>query len=46
MSKRALKKHLLDLDNAALQEQIIELYDRIPAVKTYYDFVFNPKDHP
>ncbi|MFC4691558.1 DUF6155 family protein [Dokdonia genika] len=44
MSKRALKKHLLDLDNAALQEQIMELYDRIPAVKTYYDFVFNPKE--
>lgn len=44
MSKRDLKKYLTDLDNKQLEEQIIELYDKFPAVKTYYDFVFNPKE--
>ncbi len=44
MSKRALKKQISTLSNAELQEQIIELYERIPEVKTYYDFVFNPKE--
>lgn len=44
MSKRALKKYLDELDEEALKEQVIDLYDRIPQVKTFYDFVFNPKE--
>ena len=44
MSKRALKKYLSELDKTSLQEQIVELYERVPEVKTYYDFVFNPKE--
>lgn len=44
MSKRDLKKYLTDLNNKQLEDQIIELYDKFPAVKTYYDFVFNPKE--
>ena len=44
MSKRALKKQLSELDKNALEEQIMELYERIPEVKTYYDFIFNPKE--
>lgn len=44
MSKRALKKYLSDMDKGALEEQIIDLYERIAPVKTYYDFVFNPKE--
>ena len=44
MSKRALKKYLEELDQEALKEQIIDLYERIPQVKTFYDFVFNPKE--
>lgn len=44
MSKRALKKYLEELDRSALQEQILDLYARFPAVKTYYDFVFNPRE--
>ena len=44
MSKRALKKYIEALDEKALKEQIIDLYDRIPQVKTFYDFVFNPKE--
>ena len=44
MSKRALKKYLAQLDKNALQEQLLDLYERFPQVKTYYDFVFNPKE--
>lgn len=44
MSKLALKKYLSDMDKDALAEQILDLYERIPQVKTYYDFVFNPKE--
>ena len=44
MSKRALKKYLADLDKNALEEQLLDLYERIPQVKTFYDFVFNPKE--
>lgn len=44
MSKRDLKKYLSDLNKIQLEEQIIELYEKFPAVKTYYDFVFNPKE--
>ena len=32
------------MDKGPLEEQIIDLYERIPQVKKYYDFVFNPKD--
>jgi hypothetical protein len=44
MSKRDLKKYLTELNKQQLEEQIIELYDKFTAVKTYYDFVFNPKE--
>ncbi len=44
MSKRALKKYLVELNKQALEEQIIDLYERIPQVKVFYDFVFNPKE--
>ena len=44
MSKRALKKYLDELDREALQEQLLDLYNRFPPVKTYYDFVFNPRE--
>jgi hypothetical protein len=44
MSKRALKKYLGELDKDALQEQLMDLYDRFPEVKTYYDFVFSPNE--
>lgn len=44
MSKRDLKKYLSELKKSQLEEQIIELYDKFNAVKTYYDFVFNPKE--
>lgn len=44
MSKRALKKYVSELDREALAEQLMDLYDRFAEVKTYYDFVFNPKE--
>lgn len=44
MSKRDLRKYLSTLDTAALSEQLIELYEKFPAVKTYYDFVFHPNE--
>ena len=44
MSKRDLKKYLTELNKKQLEEQILELYEKFGAVKTYYDFVFNPKE--
>ncbi|HMB63773.1 MAG TPA: DUF6155 family protein [Eudoraea sp.] len=44
MSKRALKKYVAGLKKKQLEEQLLDLYDRFPAVKTYYDFVFNPRE--
>ena len=44
MSKRALKSYLKGLKKSDLEEQITDLYDRFPAVKQYFDFVFNPKE--
>ncbi len=44
MSKRALKKYIAELPKAELEEQLLDLYERFPAVKKYYDFVFNPKE--
>ncbi len=44
MSKRELKKYLSTLNKEHLEEQLIDLYDRFKEVKTYYDFVFNPRE--
>ena len=44
MSKRDLKKYLDSLDKAQVMEQFLEMYDKFGDVKTYYDFVFNPKE--
>lgn len=44
MSKRDLKKYLNELNKEQLEEQIITLYDKFPAVKTFYDFVFKPNE--
>lgn len=32
------------MDKESLEEQIMDLYERLPEVKTFYDFVFNPKE--
>jgi len=44
VSKRALKSYLNDLTKKQLQEQVLDLYTRFKPVKTYYNFVFNPKE--
>lgn len=45
MSKRELKKYLMDLSKEQLEEQILDLYNRFKEVKEYYDFAFNPKEN-
>jgi Family of unknown function (DUF6155) len=44
VSKRALKTYLSELTKKQLQEQVLDLYTRFRPVKTYYNFVFNPKE--
>lgn len=44
MSKRALSKYLKELSKSDLEEQVLELYDRLKEVKEFYDFVFNPNE--
>lgn len=44
MSKRALKSYLRELSKTDLEAQLLDLYTRFTPVKTYYDFVFNPKE--
>jgi hypothetical protein len=44
MSKRDLKKYLSELNKEQLEEQIVNLYDKFPAVKTFYNFVFKPNE--
>ncbi|MEK6153784.1 DUF6155 family protein [Flavobacteriaceae bacterium 3-367] len=44
MGKRALKKYLEGLEREGLSEQLLDLYNRFPVVKEYYDFVFDPKE--
>ena len=44
MSKRALVKYLQSLKKKELESQVLELYDKFKPVKTYYNFVFNPKE--
>jgi Family of unknown function (DUF6155) len=44
VSKRELKAYLNELTKKQLQEQVIDLYTRFKPVKTYYNFVFNPKE--
>ena len=44
MSKRAFKKYIKSLKKNELEEQMLDLYNRFDEVKTFYDFVFNPKE--
>tara|TARA_R110002020_G_scaffold21009_3_gene71287 strand:+ start:46069 stop:46653 length:585 start_codon:yes stop_codon:yes gene_type:complete len=44
MSKRALKKYLSELQGEEVREQLLDLYDRFPEVKEYYNFVFHPQE--
>ncbi len=32
------------MEKEEIQEQLLDLYNRFPVVKEYYDFVFNPKE--
>ncbi len=44
MSKKELRIYLNDLTKDQLKEQVLDLYTRFKPVKTYYNFVFNPKE--
>ncbi|WP_294737032.1 DUF6155 family protein [uncultured Flavobacterium sp.] len=44
MSKRDLKKYLASLPKEELEEQLLALYEKFGEVKTYYNFIFNPKE--
>ena len=44
MSKRKLKQYLESLSKKELEEQVLELHDRLKEVKTFYSFVFNPNE--
>jgi len=44
MSKRALKEYVSSLPKKELEIQLIDLYERFPHVKEYYNFIFNPKE--
>lgn len=39
-----MKTYLNELTKKQLQEQVLDLYMRFKPVKTYYNFVFNPKE--
>jgi putative NIF3 family GTP cyclohydrolase 1 type 2 len=45
MSKRDLKKYVSELKKNQLEELLLELYDKFPEVKTYYNFVFRPNEN-
>lgn len=44
MSKRDLTKYLNGLSKKQLEEQVLDLYSRFKEVKTFYNFVFKPKE--
>jgi Zn-dependent M32 family carboxypeptidase len=44
MSKRAFKKYISSLPREELEGQLLNLYDKFPGVKKYYDFIFNPRE--
>ncbi len=44
MGKRAVKKYVSELKKGELEIQLMDLYDRFPVVKEYYDFIFDPKE--
>lgn len=44
MSKKALKKYLSTLKKEQLEEQVMDLYQRFGDVRTFYNFIFNPKE--
>jgi hypothetical protein len=44
MSKRAFKKFLSGVPKSELEIQLLDLYERFPQVKRYFDFIFDPRE--
>ena len=45
MSKKLLQKHLVELQKEHLEIMVLDLYDKFPEVKTYFNFVFSPNEN-
>ncbi len=45
MSKKLLQKYLVELQKEHLEIMVLDLYDKFPEVKTYFNFVFNPNEN-
>ena len=45
MSKKLLQKHLVELQKEHSEIMVLDLYDKFPEVKTYFNFVFNPNEN-
>ena len=45
MSKKLLQKHLVELQKEHLEIMVLDIYDKFPEVKTYFNFVFNPNEN-
>ena len=45
MSKKLLQKHLVELQKEHLEIMVLDLYDKFPEVKTYFNFVFNHNEN-
>ena len=44
MGKRAFKKYIAGIPKTEMEIQLLDLYERFPEVKRYYDFIFNPRE--
>jgi hypothetical protein len=44
MGKRAFKKYISAIPRSEMEIQLLDLYERFPQVKRYYDFIFNPRE--
>ena len=44
MGKRTFKKYVSGIPRKELEQQLLNMYEKFPSVKRYYDFIFNPKE--
>lgn len=44
MSKKAFRAYLKTTPKKELEAQLLLMYERFPAVKQYYNFIFNPRE--
>lgn len=44
MSKKAFRTYLKSTPKKELEAQLLQMYERFPPVKQYYNFIFNPRE--